>query len=95
MVPAARWSPSGLQATALMLALVSSFTMATPVLASQTMTEVSEEPEARRLPSGDQETATTEVSWPSRSCSSFPVAGSKIRTVESPRPTASRCPSYR
>lgn len=71
----------------------SSVAVQTPVVASQSCTVLSQDPEARRVPSGEKATALTYPEWPPNIAVQFPVIVSQSRTVWSSDPEASWVPS--
>jgi hypothetical protein len=62
---------------------------ASPVFGSHKRTVLSILPVARNLPSGDQDTARTQLVWPFSVCFGVPVSQSHMRAVLSPLPVAS------
>src|SRR5438477_192168 len=64
-----------------------------PVVASQSRTVLSLDPETTCVPSGEKATDLTESEWPSSDCSGAPVAASQSRTVLSPDPETTCVPS--
>jgi hypothetical protein len=65
----------------------------TPVVASQSRTVSSSEPEASTLPSDEKPTAVTLLLWPLSVCLQAPVVVPQSRTVLSHEPEAGTLPS--
>lgn len=65
----------------------------TPVVASQSCTVLSLDPDARRDPPGENVTVVTSLLWPTNAAVQTPVAASQSRTVWSQDPDARRVPS--